>query len=165
MIASAREEGNPADISTIVRSQLRPRPAAAAPRPEPDPSTLTPEQLKAREAQAAARAKAQEQMLAQLTPKQREQQAGAAAREKQRLEDEKTALKLPLDVLAQMADTACEVSKNSDPVALSAKAEVAFARGDRQTAIALQTKAVEIATGYTKTAEEKRLAEFKAGGS
>jgi thiol-disulfide isomerase/thioredoxin len=156
MIASAREEGNPADISTIVRSQLRPRPA---PRPEP---VLTPEQQKQQEQQAAARAKAQEQYMATLTPKQRQRMLEAPAREKQRLEDEKTALKLPLDVLAEMADTACAVSKNSDPAALSAKAEVAFARGDRKTAIEFQAKAVASATGPVKAAEERRLAEFKA---
>jgi thiol-disulfide isomerase/thioredoxin len=159
MIAAAREEGNPADISAIVRSQLRPRPA---PRPEP---VLTPEQQKQQEVQAAARAKAQEQYMATLTPKQRQRMLEAPAREKQRLEEEKTALKLPLDVLAEMADTACEVSKNSDPTALSAKAEVAFARGDRKAAVEFQTKAVAAATGPAKTYEEKRLAEFQAGAT
>lgn len=163
MIAAAMEEGNPADIAAIVRSQLRPRPAPASPPPAPDLSSLTPEERKQREEQAAARAKAQEQYLAPLTPKQRERQASAPARAKQREEDEKTALKLPIDVLARMADVACEVTKNADPVALSAKAEVAFARGDAKTAAELQAKAVAASTGNVKIAEENRLAQFKAG--
>ena len=42
------------------------------------------------------------------------------------------------------------------------KEEVAFARGDTQAAVDIQTKAAALATGYAKTAEDKRLAEFRA---
>ena len=42
------------------------------------------------------------------------------------------------------------------------KEEVAFARGDTQAAVDIQTKAAALATGYAKAAEEQRLAEFKA---
>ena len=97
-----------------------------------------------------------------MTPKQRERQAAAPARAKQREQDEMTALRLPLDMLAKMAELACELTQNTDPVALSARAEVAFARGDTQAAVDIQTKAAALATGYVKGAEEKRLAEFKA---
>lgn len=145
MIASAREVHNGSNLSAAVRGQLRPRPARAGATTVStgtlDLSKLTPEQRKLRE-EAAARSE---------------------ERAKQREEDEKTALKLPLDVLAEMADVACELTNHEDSAALSAKAEVAFARGDRRAAIELQTKAVAAASGYAKTAEEKRLAEFKSG--
>ena len=133
MLAAAREEGNGAAVAAIVRSQLRPRPAA---RPPTDSANASAEV--------------------------RQRNAEAAAKAAQREEDEKTALKLPLELLAQMADTACAVSKDADPVALSAKAEVAFARGDRPAAIELQTKAAALASGTAKTTEEKRLADFKS---
>jgi len=137
MIATAREVHNATNLSSVVRTQLRPRPV-------PGLSTGS----------GALD-------LSKLTPAQRQQREEAAARAKQREEDEKTALKLPLDLLAQMADTACELSNNSDPAALAAKAEVAFARGDAKAAIALQTQAVALAIGYVKATEEKRLGEFQ----
>ena len=162
LLAAAREEGNSAEISAIVRAQLRPRAVPPPPAPPPDPSTLTPEQRQRRDEQEAVRVKQWEQFLASMTPKQRERQAAAPARAKQREQDEMTALRLPLDVLAKMAELACELTQNIDPVALSARAEVAFARGDTQAAVDIQTKAAALATGYAKTAEDKRLAEFKA---
>jgi hypothetical protein len=161
LLAAAREEGNSAEISAIVRAQLRPRAGPPPPAPPPDPSTLTSEQRQRRDEQEAARVKQWEQFLASMTPKQRERQAAAPARAKQREQDEMTALRLPLDVLAKMAELACELTQNTDPVALSARAEVAFARGDTQAAVDIQTKAATLATGYVKAAEEKRLAEFK----
>jgi len=132
LLVAAREEGDAAQLVAIVRGQLSP----------PAPARL-------------------QELPAQATPEIRERIEAANIRARQRVEDEKTALKLPLDMLAQMADAACEITANTDPAALSAKARVARARGDAPAAVALLRQAVALSSDRERPAYETQLAEFR----
>ncbi len=132
LLVAAREEGDAAQLVAIVRGQLSP----------PAPARL-------------------QELPAQATPEIRERIEAANIRARQRAEDEKTALKLPLDMLAQMADAACEITANTDPAALSAKARVARARGDAPAAVALLRQAVALSSDRERPAYETQLAELK----
>ena len=141
LIESARAVHNGSSLSKVVLAQLRPRPVAAASAGGAAPD------------------------LTKLTPEQRKQREDAAARSRQREEGEKAALRLPLDVLARMAEAACELGGGREPAAFSARAEVAFARGDRPAAIQWQGEAVAVASPAAKAVEEARLASFQSAAS
>lgn len=68
-----------------------------------------------------------------------------------------------LDVIERIATRANEASEKKDPAVLDTLARVKFMKGDKEEAIQLQQKAVELASAEMKEDLEKTLASYKEG--
>jgi thiol-disulfide isomerase/thioredoxin len=68
-----------------------------------------------------------------------------------------------LDLALRAAEKANELTGDKDPSILDTLARVHFARGDKEKALALQRRAVELAPEKMKASLEKALAEYEKG--